>query len=60
MFNCKMLEDQTNVINICDVGRDTLVIILKYIYTGQISINETFKENVLELIYAADKVSIFA
>ncbi|KAL7303830.1 hypothetical protein TKK_0003954 [Trichogramma kaykai] len=56
MFNHDMLENKNNTIKITDTSHNILVEMLRFIYTGEIEINET--DMILQLLAVADKYQI--
>ena len=56
MFSHDLSETRQNRVTIEDVSVDVFEVLLKYIYTGQVELDETFAA---DLLVAADKVQFW-
>ena len=54
MFQADMIENRSKKVNIRDVKKSVFSEVLRFIYTGKVSSDESFKNQVREILIAAD------
>lgn len=56
MFSHKFKETRDSVVQIEDISAEVLQLLIRYMYSGSLQVDEHTKIHLLELLQAADKV----